>query len=129
MGTAAGELYYQGLRRSDSGRALRGGEEAKGIFFLLTLTLVLVGLTTVSKSDVGLNLADEGHLWYATLQTSAGGVPIRDFRSYDPGRYLWAAGCASLLGSGIVGLRHANAVFQALGLFLALLTARRVLHS
>ena len=36
--------YYQGLRRRDSGRALRGGEEAKGIFFLLILTLVLVGL-------------------------------------------------------------------------------------
>ena len=68
-------------------------------------------------------------MWYATLQTAAGGVPIRDFRSYDPGRYLWTAGWASLLGSGIVGLRHANSVFQALGLFLALLSARRVLHS
>ena len=56
-------------------------------------------------------------------------MPIRDFRSYDPGRYLWTAGCASLLGSGVVGLRHANALFQVLGLFLALLSIRRVLHS
>ena len=88
-----------------------------------------MGVTTVSRSDVGLDLGDEGHLWYATLQTAAGGVPIRDFRSYDPGRYLWTAGCASLLGSGVVGLRHANALFQVLGLFLALLSIRRVLHS
>ncbi len=110
-------------------RALREGEEAKGILFLLILSLVLVGLTTVSRSDVGLDLGDEGHLWYCTLQTAAGGVPIRDFRSYDPGRYLWAAGCASFLGSGIVGLRHANSLFQVLGLFLALLSARRVLRS
>ena len=103
--------------------------EAKGILFLLILSLVLVGLTTVSRSDVGLDLGDEGHLWYCTLQTAAGCVPIRDFRSYDPGRYLWAAGCASFLGSGIVGLRHANSLFQVLGLFLALLSARRVLRS
>ena len=110
-------------------RALRGGKGAKRILFLLILSLVLVGLTTVSRSDVGLDLGDEGHLWYCTLQTAAGGVPIRDFRSYDPGRYLWAAGCASFLGSGIVGLRHANSLFQVLGLFLALLSARRVLRS
>jgi uncharacterized membrane protein YobD (UPF0266 family) len=77
-------------------------------------------------SNVGLNLADEGYLWYGTLQTASGEVPLRDFKSYDPGRYYWGAAWGVLTGRGIVGLRISNAIFQAVGLFFALLTLRRV---
>jgi hypothetical protein len=48
-------------------------------------------------------------------------VPIHDFMSYDPGRYYWAAGFMSVWGdNGILTLRAAVAVFQALGLFVGL---------
>lgn len=91
-----------------------------GIAFLATFLVFLV------QFRVGLNLADESFLWYGAQRTAAGAVPIRDFMSYDIGRYYWAAGFMSLVGDdGIVVLRISLAAFQAIGLFVALTLVRK----
>jgi hypothetical protein len=76
-------------------------------------------------SDVDLGLHDEGFLWYGVLRTLEGEVPLRDFQSYDPGRYYWSAAWSSVFGSGVLGLRRSLAVVMAIGLSCGLLVARR----
>lgn len=101
------------------GRALQGG------VLCAILTLILTGGSFLLNGTVGLNLADEGYLWYGSLRVSAGEVPLRDFQSYDPLRYYWCAGWSTVLGDGVVALRLSVAIFQALGLFCGLLALRR----
>lgn len=79
--------------------------------------------------DAHLNAAEEGYLWYGTWRAGLGEVPLRDFQSYDPGRYLSCAALAKLFGSGILGLRRSIAVFQGLALLFGLLAARRATRS
>ena len=72
----------------------------------------------------GLPSPDEGYLWYGTLRTLDGEVPLRDFRSYEPARYYWCALWMLALGRGVVSLRIAVHAFYFLGLTCGLLALR-----
>ncbi len=93
---------------------------------VLLLAIVLLGTSFAIQGRQGINLADEGFLWYGVQQTAHGKVPLRDFQSYDPGRYYWSAAGTYLFGDGLVALRFSETVFQVLGLWAGLLAASRV---
>lgn len=87
---------------------------------ILAFAAGLPALSYALQGAAGLGLADEGFLWYGAQRVMTGEVPIRDFQAYDVGRYYWAAGLMSALGSnGILALRITNAALLALGVMLA----------
>ncbi|MGI9591676.1 MAG: hypothetical protein ACR2P8_09935 [Myxococcota bacterium] len=75
--------------------------------------------------SIGIDPYDEGYLWYGVIRVGQGDVPLRDFQSYDPGRYYWCAAWTYFLGDGILALRFSVAAFQVIGLTCGLLAARR----
>ena len=89
------------------------------------LAFSLSGIFYLLQSNVHLNWADEGFLWYGVIHTRLGEIPIRDFQSYDPFRYYW---CAAF-GDSILGLRRAEWLFQAIGLSFGLAAMRRVIKT
>lgn len=72
------------------------------------------------ERHLGLNISDEGYLWYGSWQTALGAIPGLDFQAYDPGRYYWIAAWSFAFGDTLWGVRAAVAVFQVLGVWLAL---------
>jgi hypothetical protein len=96
---------------------------------ILLMAIVLGGGSFALQGRQGINLADEGFLWYGAQQTAHGKVPLRDFQSYDPGRYYWSAAGMHLFGEGLVALRFSETVFQLFGLWVGLLAASRVVHN
>ncbi len=83
----------------------------------LTFTLAFFLL----QGHQGFDLADEGSLWYGAQRVMVGEVPIRDFMSYDIGRYYWSATFMTLFGNnGIVALRLASAIFQTIAIYIGL---------
>lgn len=84
------------------------------------LAFVLVGIFYAAQENIGLQLSDEGFLWIGVLRTVDGQIPMRDFKSYDPGRYYWSAAFVPIFGSGILGIRRSIAVLQFLGLWFAI---------
>lgn len=94
------------------------------------LATTLVSLLFFFQGNIGIDLADEGFLWYGTWRTRLGEIPLRDFQAYDPGRYVWGAFWLRLWGhDGLMALRVSNALFQILGLTCGLLTVRRLTRS
>jgi hypothetical protein len=84
---------------------------------VVTLSAVAVGATVLLQAHYGFNWGDEGLLWYQSQRTTLGQIPIRDFFSYDPGRYYWSALFFKLLhGNALFQQIAANAVFGAMGL-------------
>jgi hypothetical protein len=69
-------------------------------------------------------VTDEGYLWYGSLRLLAGDVPHRDFRSYEPGRYVWCALPMAVLGRTLPVLRGAVHGFYLVGLAAALWSLR-----
>lgn len=88
-----------------------------------------LGLALLSHQLLGLrhlNPSDEGYLWAGVQRVLAGAIPLRDFDSYEPLRYYWCALFSLCLGDGILAVRTAGSVLQALGLYLGLRLALRV---
>ena len=100
-----------------------------GVWNVLLLAIALAGASFAIQARQGINLADEGFLWYGAQQTARGKVPLRDFQSYDPGRYYWSAVGIWFFGKGLVALPFSETVFQVLGLWAGLLAASRVVES
>ncbi|MFK2878780.1 hypothetical protein [Rhodanobacter hydrolyticus] len=77
-------------------------------------------LAFLAEGHTGFNLWDEGYLWYGVQRVLHGEVPIRDFMSYDPGRYYWAAAWLRIFhDEDLVVVRAATAAFSALGVVAA----------
>lgn len=64
----------------------------------LGIALLLSALAFWLNADQSMSWADEGLLWYGGQRALAGELPVRDFYSYDPGRYFWTAAFFRLAG-------------------------------
>ncbi|MBP3983131.1 hypothetical protein J5837_01735 [Pseudoxanthomonas helianthi] len=78
------------------------------------------------EGHAGLNLWDEGYLWYGSQRVVLGEMPMRDFYAYDPARYyITAAVMRGLHSDGIIAVRIASYAFQALGIWTLLIALKR----
>lgn len=99
-------------------RALLAGAAARPWAVAIALALPLVAFWFIGHH--GLNLQDEGFLWYGAQRVLAGELPLRDFQSYDVGRYFWSAGWMWLFSDdGIVAMRAGNAVLASITVAMA----------
>lgn len=88
---------------------------------ILAITTSSAMLLSRARAPLG---ADEGYLWYGVQQLLKGRMPHRDFKSYEPGRYLWSGLFARLFGNSMLVLRGSTHLFFAAGLATALMALR-----
>ena len=93
------------------------------------LALLLAGVSFFLQAGVRLDMADEGLLWYGSRAVLQGLVPLRDFSVYDPGRYYWTAAVSRIFGGGLLSMRFAAWLFQALCLSFGFLALARSFRS
>jgi hypothetical protein len=93
-------------------------------WFVLLISLGLPLVSFLLQGDIGLPNPDEGYLWYGALRTLLGEMPIRDFQSYDPGRYYWSA-FFLWINPGILSFRFSLILFQVFTLFFGLWFLRK----
>jgi hypothetical protein len=106
-----------------------GTRKIPDVFRIFLLAFLLVSAWCWLQGDILINQADEGFLWYGTVRTALGEIPLRDFQSYYPGRYYWGALWFKALGNGIMALRISTWAFGAVGLIFGLLVLRRAMRS
>jgi hypothetical protein len=94
--------------------------EAASLSVLVAATVFLI------QWHYGFNWGDEGLMWYISQRTALGQIPLRDFFSYDPGRYYWSAFFFKVLhGNGLFEQIAANTAFGAVGLAAISITTAR----
>jgi hypothetical protein len=104
------------------------GQNATPRSVLIGSALVaLASLVFFAQWHYGFNWSDEGLLWYGSQRTALGEVPLRDFFSYDPGRYYWTAAVfKALRGDGLFEQIFANDLFGLVGLLVCYVAISRV---
>jgi hypothetical protein len=80
--------------------------EASALYCILTAAVIIL-LLWLPGIRVELETADEGYLCFGAQQYARGKVPIRDFRAYDPGRYVWVGLLMKLFGQTFYAQRLA----------------------
>ena len=48
------------------------------VLYTFLLALALSSFSFLLQGNIGLNIADEGYLWYGTIRTAVGDIPVRD---------------------------------------------------
>lgn len=101
----------------------------KQYIFITVISIVMACLYWQLWGNIGLRLADEGLLWYDSVRTLHGDIPMRDLQSYDPGRYYWNSFWMNWIGEGILGVRISILIFQTMAFACAMLILKRVVKS
>lgn len=96
--------------------------------FLFLVSAVLAYGMFLMRSHTGLNLSDEGFVWYGVERVLRGEIPVRDFYSYDPARYYWSSLWFYLWRPGIIPLRSGDAAMQFFGIFAGLMAVQPFLR-
>lgn len=93
----------------------------QNVFLAISAAIVVPGILFLFSWHIGFDLADEGYFWYGAQRVLHGELPIRDYMSYDIGRYYWAAAVMQALAdSGIHATRVSALLFQCLTISVAL---------
>lgn len=97
---------------------------------VLLLSASLIYTYYVIQGNIGIDLGDEGYLWYGAIQTYLGSIPLLDFQSYEPGRYYWISLWFKIFNStSLIALKIATLLFFFIGLSCALLVVRKYTSS
>lgn len=93
----------------------------QNIFIAVLAAIVAPGTLFLLSWNFGFDPGDEGYYWYGAQRILQGEMPIRDYMSYDIGRYYWTAAVMyALADSGIYAARVSALLFQCLTVAIAL---------